>query len=116
MRRLAFSLTIAVGLALPMAVRGAEPPPAGGLRAYVDPATGADVASPAPATDEAARAKGALVPSPDAPLPSAVPNAGPGGGGMIDVRGRLQSDVTATLDPDGEVRVRCTRPGEPGTP
>ena len=70
-----------------------------GMRAYFDPQTGkigpppADQAAP-PASPERANntsAEGLVI----------VP--APGGGQMVDLQGRFQTDVTATLEPDGTV-------------
>jgi hypothetical protein len=82
-------------------------PPAGqsGMRAYVDPQTG-KVGAPPP--DQAA------------PLPSAAEQdasstsseglvvvPAPGGGEMVDLQGRFQTSITATLKPDGTVQTDC---------
>lgn len=72
------------------------PPP--GMRAYVDPRSGA------------------LAPEPPASAPPALPSTAhsteglvvrnaPGGGVMLDLQGRFQSRLVATVMPDGSVRL-----------
>lgn len=79
---------------------------AGGMQAHVDPQSGA------------------LVPEPVLPAPSAVPVPlpaprqaalrdvhAPGGGMMVELEGRFMSDLVATIEPDGRLRIDCV----PGT-
>ena len=43
-----------------------------------------------------------------------VPSPVPGGGVMIDLKGRFRSELTATLGPDGKVEIQHG-PCDPGT-
>lgn len=77
------------------------PASAPGLKAYVDPLTGellperpADL-PPEPASAALDQSSAGLVESP-----------APGGGTMIDLQGRFQSPLVATLGPDGTMRLR----------
>jgi len=74
-------------------------PPAG-MRASVDPRTGALVRDPA---DEPVEADPRFSTSTDGLV--VVP--APGGGVMLDLQGRFTSSVTATVGADGEVRIDC---------
>lgn len=80
--------------------------PAGaGMEAHVDPLTGALVPE----------AVGPVIPAPALPAPT-VPAAelpAPGGGMMIDVRGRFMSSVVATVAPDGSVHLDCVSHDHP---
>jgi hypothetical protein len=72
------------------------------MRAEVEP-DAASLAAPPPASlDPAVRA-------PSAPL---VEEDAPGGGTMVDVRGRLKTEVTGTVAHDGSVRTECRAPGD----
>ncbi len=80
-----------------------------GMRAYFDPKTGklgfppADQAAPPSAAEQSAHstsAQGLVV----------VP--APGGGQMVDLQGRFQSSMTATLKPDGTVKTDCHPSGQ----
>lgn len=77
--------------------------PAGGMRVYIDPSTGQTVATPpagsqplvlSPAEQNAAST------SSDGLTP--VPSAGSAGGVKVDLRGRFQSPLIATIGPDGK--------------
>jgi hypothetical protein len=73
------------------------------MRAEVEPDAAATVAPAAPAPlDPAVNA---------APAPL-VEQAAPGGGTMVDVRGRLKTEVTETVAHDGSVRTECRAPGD----
>jgi hypothetical protein len=70
-----------------------------GMEAHVDPLTGTLVPE----------AVGPVIPVPALP-PPALPAAeipAPGGGMMIDIRGRFMSSVVATVAPDGSVHLDC---------
>ena len=74
-----------------------------GMKAYVDPSTGRLVPGP-------------VAPEPAAPLPAPAPplaeEAAPGGGTMVRLNGQFMSNVVATVNPDGSVRIDCvTGPG-----
>lgn len=73
-----------------------------GMKAYVDPGSGRLVPAP-------------VVPEPAAPLPAPVPLAeepAPGGGTMVRLNGQFMSNLVATVNPDGSVRIDCvTEPG-----
>jgi hypothetical protein len=75
-----------------------------GLKAYVDPDSGRLVPGP-------------VVPEPAAPLPAPVPLAeepAPGGGTMVRLNGQFMSNLVATVNPDGSVRIDCV--SESGSP
>jgi hypothetical protein len=79
--------------------------PRAGMRANIDPATGR------------------LVPEPVAPMPQRVPAArppaveepAPGGGAMVRLNGRFMSDMVATVNPDGSLRIDCVTTDHPRT-
>lgn len=73
--------------------------PDAGMRAYVDPRTGRLLSEPpagrqVPPSDPASTSTEGLV---ETPLPH--------GGVMLDVRGRFQSPLVATVDADGRVHL-----------
>jgi hypothetical protein len=104
--RVATSMIAGVLLLSPAAHAGEA-----GLRAYVDPSTGRNAAPPAAS---ALDPRSQSLPTPAAASqPTPVAHPAPGGGDMLDVRGRLQSDVVATVQPDGNVTVRCLQNGAP---
>jgi len=104
--RVAGATLVLCGIVVATDVRtGEDPRPAPasapGMKAYVDPTTGA------------------LLPGRPASLPSAPAPAGmdastaglvevptPGGGVMVDLQGRFQNALVATIEPDGTMRVR----------
>ena len=69
-----------------------------GMKAHVDPSSGRLVPEPV--------APGAAEPLP-APAPSLPEEAAPGGGTMVRLKGQFMSDVVATVNPDGSVRIEC---------
>lgn len=76
----------------------------GGFRVYIDPQTRQFVEPP---TDQPV----APTPPPAAVSTSAeglveTPNPEPGGGVMMDLKGRFRSPVTATVGPDGKARIQ----------
>jgi hypothetical protein len=77
--------------------------PAAGMRAYADPRTGALVPAPPPGHTPQ--------PSPAFSRSSAglVETRSPNGGVMVDLRGRFQSPLVATVGPDGRVRLHHGR-------
>ena len=88
---------VLLALCMPARARGADasPPPRAGMKAHVDPATGRLVPEP-------------VVPEPSrlpAPMPPAVEEPAPGGGMMVRLNGRFMSDLVATVNPDGTVRM-----------
>jgi hypothetical protein len=84
----------------------AGPPTGAGMRAHVDPQTGARVAAPpaapAAASPSLSRSAAGLV---EVPHPS--------GGFVVDLQGRFRSAVRATVQPDGTVTTDCTRDSHP---
>jgi hypothetical protein len=82
----------------------AQPQPAGGagMKAYIDPQTGAQRSDPAPGTQ---------IPAPSPAQSNAqstssaglveVPSSMPGGGVKVDLLGRFQSPLISTIGPDG---------------
>ena len=101
--RIAWGL-VTIGLALVgrLAVAGDAPaPPAAssGMRVYVDPKTGEPTAPPPNAAVESApavqqRSGEGLVEEP-----------APGGGVMMDLKGRFKTPLAVTVGPDGRARV-----------
>ena len=91
-------------------VKTTQPAETAGMRAYFDPKTGkigpppADQAAPLPSAAQqnaySTSADGLVV----------VP--APGGGQMIDLQGRFQTSITATLKPDGTVQTDCHPSGK----
>jgi hypothetical protein len=69
-----------------------------GMKAHVDPRSG--VLVPAP-----------VAPEPAEPLPAPVPSfreeRAPGGGTMVRLNGQFMSNLVATVNPDGSVRIEC---------
>ena len=77
----------------------------GGMRAYVDPQTGALLPAPPPGV--------APQPTPHAFSRAAAglaEEAAPGGGVMVNLQGRFQSPMIGTIAPDGSARVECQGP------
>jgi hypothetical protein len=69
-----------------------------GMEAHVDPDSGELV--PEPVTPRPAE-------SLPAPLPPLAEEAAPGGGTMVRLNGQFMSNVVATVNPDGSVRIEC---------
>ncbi len=104
---------LAVACVLGVSVAGTRadeaPPvevPAPGMRAYADPRTGALLPGPPagrrPEPSPAFSRSGAGL----------MPTRAPGGGIMIDLQGRFQSPLVATVEPDGRVRLHHGLPTE----
>lgn len=78
-----------------------------GMEAHVDPETGALVPEP-------------VTPRPAAPLPAPLPalpeEPAPGGGTMVRLDGRFMSNLVATVNPDGSVRIECLAEHGPHQP
>ncbi len=95
-------LAVGVVLALLGAARASDdptrPPGRAGMEAHVDPGTGALVPEP---TDTVRPPALPVLQPPAAEIPA------PGGGMMIDIRGRFMSSVVATVAPDGSVHLDC---------
>jgi hypothetical protein len=73
---------------------------------HVDPQTGAVIPAPAPGTaplELSAQERNALSTSHEGL--TEVQSSVPGGGYSIDLQGRFQSPLTATIGPDGKVRI-----------
>ncbi len=87
----------------------AAPPASPGLRAFVDPQTGELTRPPVGRRPDG-------VPAPRAELSTSgeglveVPVPAPSPGVMVHLQGRFRSDLTATVGPDGKVRVRHETP------
>ena len=78
-----------------------------GMIVYIDPATGAVLSEPAPGTEPlqlSPAARNAMSTS-DSGLVQ-VPSSVPGGGVMVDLRGRFQSPFIAVVGADGKATVR----------
>jgi hypothetical protein len=89
-----------------------QPPARSGMTVYVDPQTGALRGTPAPGTVP-------LEVTPELRTRMSTSNQGltetpstvPGGGMRLDLQGRFQSPMIATVDPNGKVRIHHL--GEP---
>jgi hypothetical protein len=75
-----------------------------GMQVHVDPRTGRFVPEP-------------VVAPPARPLPSPVPQLAeepaPGGGVMVHLHGHFMSNVVATVNPDGTIRMDCVTADAP---
>jgi hypothetical protein len=75
------------------------------MRVYVDPETGEFTVPPK-------EARAAEAPAPEAAFSTSheglvvIPSPVPGGGVMVDLKGRFRSPLTATLGADGKVEMR----------
>jgi hypothetical protein len=78
----------------------------GGMRAFIDPQTGRFVSEPAPGTPplELSPAELNAFSTSDQGLVE-VPSTVPGGGVKVDLQGRFQSPLTATVGADGKVTI-----------
>jgi hypothetical protein len=88
----------------------AAPAGAGGQWVHVDPATGARTARPQPGAAAAAATNPALSTS----AQGLVEEPAPGGGVMVDLKGRFRSAAEATAGADGTTTVKCHAPGVHG--
>jgi hypothetical protein len=79
-----------------------------GMRVYVDPATGALTSEPA-VPEPQPRSAGIAATSTS--TQGLVEQAAPGGGVMVDLQGRFQNEMRATIGPDGAMHTDCV-----GTP
>lgn len=91
----------------PVETPTAVPSHAAGLRVYIDPQTGAFLPEPAPGTVPLR-----LTPELQNAFSTShqglveVPSAVPGGGFKLDLRGRFQSPLLATIDANGKVKMQ----------
>lgn len=80
---------------------------AGGMKVYVDPATGQILPEPPKGSSNALaitpQEQNAMSTSSDGLVET--PLARPGGGYKLDLKGRFQSSLVATVGPDGKPRV-----------
>lgn len=85
---------------------GPEPSPvaAAGQKAYIDPATGRILPRPPAGAPSSAAQQPDLNNSSEGLVEQASPK--PGGGYMLDLKGRFRSTVYATKGPDGKPQVR----------
>ncbi len=81
----------------------ADDAPVGGMRVYIDPSTGRPTETPpagsqplvlSPAEQNAFSTSSSGL--------TAAPSTGPAGGMKVDLRGRFQSPLIATIGPDGK--------------
>ena len=85
---------------------------AAGMVVYFDPATGRIVENPSPtAIKQLAAALAPAVSTSDEGLVE-VPGQVPGGGVKVDLQGRFQNTVVATVDENGKLSAPCV-PGSP---
>ena len=85
----------------------AVPSGASGIVIYIDPRTGAIRKEPAPGTvplQLSAEIQNALSTSHQGLV--AVPSSVPGGGMIINLQGRFQSPLLATIDADGKLKIQ----------
>jgi len=96
------------GSATSVSPQTAEAPvPATGMTIYIDPNTGAILKEPAPGTvplQLTPQLQNALSTS-DRGLVE-VPGSVPGGGVKLDLQGRFQSPLFATIDANGKIRIQ----------
>jgi hypothetical protein len=88
--------------------------PAAGMKIHIDPKTGTFSKEPAPGTvplQLSPQEMNALSTSHQGLVE--VPSPVPGGGMMLNVQGRFQNPVAATIGPDGKVRLHHL--GQPET-
>jgi hypothetical protein len=109
-----FAVVCVVAAVLPASAEEGQPPAphggtdvskdAPGMRAFVDPQTGGLVREPAPGTAplELSPAESNAFSTSHQGLVEA-PSTVPGGGFKLDLQGRFQSPLTATVGPDGKV-------------
>lgn len=75
----------------------ANTPSAGaGMKVYIDPETGEFLEQPPKGAEPM------VTPSVALPEPEEVASPVPGGGVMVDVKGRFQTPMTVTIDPQGK--------------
>lgn len=89
--------------------------PQGGMTIHIDPKTGAILKAPAPGTVPLTltpKEQNAFSTSHEGLVE--VPGTVPGGGFKLDLQGRFQSPLIATVDENGKVRVQHL--GEPAEP
>ncbi len=82
---------------------GATSETSAGMRVYVDPSTGA--LTPEPSTQELGQRSASSAVSTS--MQGLVEEPAPGGGVMIDLQGRFQSEMRATITPENELRTEC---------
>ncbi len=96
---------------VPASVAAGSATAAPGLRVYIDPETGEFTAPPAMPLGESGQQPRAVQPAPE-PVLEAVP--APGGGMMVDLRGRFQVYSVATKQADGTISSVCVRSEQAG--
>lgn len=114
--RLAGLLTTLIGASSLIAAAGtcraedkatsAKVPQSGGMTIYIDPKTGQTTKTPADGTVPLALSQQELerMSTSHQGLVE-VPGTAPGGGIKVDLQGRFQSPLVATVGPDGKVRM-----------
>lgn len=89
----------------------AKPPgSAPGMRVYIDPQTGGFLSEPPPGVTlpELSPAERNALSTSHQGL-TETPGTVPGGGVMLDLQGRFQSPLTATVGPDGKLTIEHNR-------
>jgi hypothetical protein len=112
-----FAVACIAATALPASAEEGQPSPphartdvskdAPGMKAFVDPQTGAFTREPAPGTaplELSPAERNAFSTSHEGLVE--VPNTVPGGGFKLDLQGRFQSPLTVTVGPDGKVTMQ----------
>ena len=94
---------VCLALAMPHPVAVGEEQVAAGMRAYVDPTTGALVPGPPTGKQSLLLPETAVSTSAD----GLSEQTAPGGGVMIDLQGRFNSHFAARVQPDGSVAADC---------
>jgi hypothetical protein len=79
---------------------------AAGVQVYVDPDTGEITAPPDDAVDAHPRAR-AIAPTDDVEVPSEAASRTPGGGYVVNLRGRARFHLTGSVSEDGRAEVLC---------
>ena len=110
---IAVAFAAGLGLTSAAAIAGEDRPseagPAAGMKVHIDPATGNILptppqGAPAGAITLSTSERNAFSKSSDGLVET--PSSGPAGGSKVDLRGRFQSPLIATVGPDGKVEMR----------
>ena len=92
------------------AIEAKPPASAPGMRVFIDPQTGGFLSEPPPGATQpelSPQERNALSTSHQGLVE--VPSTVPGGGVGLDLQGRFQSPLTATVAPDGKVTIEHRR-------
>ncbi|HEY2389450.1 MAG TPA: hypothetical protein VGK30_21050 [Candidatus Binatia bacterium] len=107
--------TLLLGSGLGFAQNATDQPGAAGMRVYRDPVTGTFTAPPTDAAADALANERAVQRQARESAtggPAEQPGTSAAGGVTMDLRGRFQSDTTATIGADGAMHLGCERAGQ----